>query len=115
MGTPASRLKCRFTRDAAFGVRIEAQPLVESCCELVPTDALNPLAAGMMPSGPLSLTDAAALMAASSSISADGLACAQTAGTRPAKKMGMAESESSRPRPPFGMDNRALLKQHRLG
>src|ERR1017187_6562032 len=76
MGVPASRLKCRLKRYATLGVSTEDQPLIESCCEVVPTEALKPLTTGMMPAGPLSLVVAAAVTPPNSSSKLSGVAWA---------------------------------------
>src|ERR1035437_961865 len=76
MGVPASRLKCRLKRYATLGVSTEDQPLIESCCEVVPTEALKPLTTGMMPAGPLSLVVAAAVTPPNSSSTLSGVAWA---------------------------------------
>src|ERR1700722_15184659 len=102
MGTPASTLKYLLKRYAALGVRIDDHPLLESCCELVPSDGLNPLIAGTIPSGPESLIAEAALRAANSSSSAmgdtcglaAGVACALAGGTAAARSRSPAESDS---------------------
>src|SRR6266702_2554289 len=75
IGVPALKLKCRFSLYATFGVSSEDQPLIESCCEVVPSDALNPRVNGTIPAGPLSLAVTAALRIANSSSSAWGAPC----------------------------------------
>jgi len=51
MGTEAFTLSIGLNRKATPGVRIVAQPLLESYWEVVPREALKPGAKGMIPWG----------------------------------------------------------------
>jgi hypothetical protein len=62
MGTEAFMLRIALNRKATPGVRMVAQPLPESYCELVPSEALKPGAKGMMPLGPASFVVAEAVL-----------------------------------------------------
>src|ERR1700677_1679118 len=86
---------------------MDDQPLLESCCELVPSEALNPRVAGIMPPGPLSLVVAAALMPPASSASLPATAWPRTEAREPMKR-NAAEKESSRPRRACEINKRTL-------
>ena len=51
-GTEAFTLRIGLNRKATPGVRIVAQPLLESYWEVVPREALKPGAKGIIPLGP---------------------------------------------------------------
>src|SRR5580704_18523638 len=77
MGTEALTLRSRLKRKATPGVRMEDQPLLESYWELVPREALKPLAKGMIPLGPASFVVAEAVLPPTISLAdPEAMACA---------------------------------------